>query len=52
MQPFVLGLWTEKDIDMIHYNAEQCGLMGDATGSIAAKVGTQMIFYYSFFFVW
>ena len=49
MQPFVLGLWTEKDIDMFHYNVKQCGLMGDATGSIAAKVGTQMIFCYSFF---
>ena len=45
MQPFVIGLWTEKGI---HYNANQYTLMGDATGSIAAKVGTKMILCYSF----
>ena len=44
MQPFAIGLWTEKDIDMFHYNAKQYALMGDATGSIAAKVGTKMIY--------
>ena len=27
MQPFVLGLWTEKDIEMFHYNAKQFALM-------------------------
>ena len=48
MHPFVIGLWTEKDIDMFHYNAKQYALVGDATGSIAAKVGTKMILYYSF----
>ena len=48
MQSFVIGLWTEKDIDMFHYNAKQYALMGDATGSIAAKVGTKMILCYSF----
>ena len=48
MQPFLRGLWTEKDIDMFHYNAKQYSLIGDAAGSIAAKVGTNMILYYSF----
>ena len=50
MQAFKLGLWTEKDIDLFHYNAKQYELTGDATGSIAAKVGTAMILYYSFLF--
>ena len=48
MQPFVIALWTEKDIDMFHYNAKQYALLGDATGSIAAKVGTKIILYYNF----
>ena len=48
MQRFVIGLWTEKDIDMFHYNAKQYAIMGDATGSIAAKVGIKIILYYSF----
>ena len=34
---------------MFHYNAKQYALMGDATESIAAKVRTKMILYYSFF---
>ena len=28
MEPFVIGLWTEKDIDMFRYNAKQHALMG------------------------
>ena len=48
MQSFAIGLWTKKDIDMFHYDSKQYALMGDSTGSIAAKVGTKMILYYSF----
>ena len=47
-EPFVVGLWTEKDIDVFHENATKCAFMGDATGSIALKVGDKMILYYSF----
>ena len=50
MHAFKLGLWTKKDIDLFRYNEKQYELMGDATGSIAAKVGTTMILYYSFLF--
>ena len=38
MQPFAIGLCTEKDIDMFHCNAKQYAFMGDATGSTAAKL--------------
>ena len=38
-EPFVLGLWTEKDIEVFHQNAAKYAFMGDATGSIAFKVG-------------
>ena len=48
MQPFVVGLSNEKDIDMFHYDAKQYELMEDATGSIAAKFGTKIILHYSF----
>ena len=48
MQSFVLGLWTQKDIDMFHYNAKQYRLMGDFTGSIATEEGTKIILYFSF----
>ena len=48
MPPFVLGLWPEKDTDMFHCNAKQYALMGNATGSITAKVGTKGILYCSF----
>ena len=27
MQPYILGLWTEKNIDMFHYNAKQYTLI-------------------------
>ena len=50
MHAFKLGLWTKKDIDLFRYNEKQYELTGDATGSIAAKVGTTMILYYSFLF--
>ena len=47
-EPFVVGLWTEKDIDVFHENATKYAFMGDATVSIALKVGDKMILYYSF----
>ena len=47
-EPFVVGLWTEKDIDIFHENATKYAFMGDATGSIASKVGDKMMLYYSF----
>ena len=47
-EPFAVGLWTEKDIDVFHENATKYAFMGDATGSIALKVGDKMILYYSF----
>ena len=47
-EPLVVGLWTEKNIDVFHENATKYVFMGDATGSIALKVGDKMILYYSF----
>ena len=46
--PFVVGLWTERDIDLFHENATKYAFIGDATVSIALKVGDKMILYYSF----
>ena len=47
-EPFAVGLWTEKDIDVFHENATKYAFMGDATGSIALTVGDDMMLYYSF----
>ena len=33
-EPFVVDLWTEKDIDIFHENATRYAFMGDAPGSI------------------
>ena len=44
---FVVGLWTEKGMDVFHQNASKYVFMGDATVSIAFKVNDKMILYYS-----
>ena len=45
---FAVGLWTEKDVDIFHFNALNFAFSADATGSIAFKVGSKMVLYYSF----
>ena len=45
LEPFVVGLWTEKDVDIFHFNALNFVFMADATGSIAFKVGSKMALY-------
>ena len=46
LELFVVGLWTEKDI--FHFNTLNYAFIADATGSIAFKVGSKMVLYYSF----
>ena len=48
LELFVVGLWTEKDVDIFHFNALNYAFTADATGSIAFKVGSKMVLYYSF----
>ena len=48
LEPFAVGLRTEKDVDVFHFNAVNFTFMADATGSIAFKVGSKMVLYYSF----
>ena len=48
LEPFVVGFWTEKDVDIFHFIALNFAFMADATGSIAFKVGSKMVLYYSF----
>ena len=47
-EPFVVGLWTEKDIDVFCENATKYAFMGDTTASIALTVGDKIILHYSF----
>ena len=49
-EPFVVGRWIEKDIDVFHENATKYASMGDATGSIALKVGDKRNYITAFFY--
>ena len=48
LEPFVVDVWTEKDVDIFHFTALNFTFMADATGSIAIKFGSKMVLYYSF----
>ena len=48
LEPFVARLWTEKDVDIFHFNPLNFALTADVTGSIALKVGSKRALYYSF----
>ena len=48
LEPFVARLWTEKDVDIFHFNPLHFALTADVTGSIALKVGSKRALYYSF----
>ena len=47
LEPFVVALWTERDVDIFHFSALNSAFMADATGSATFKVGSKMVLYYS-----
>ena len=49
INPFAIGLWTEKDIELYHKMSSSHSLLVDATGSIATKLTDKEIFYFAFF---
>ena len=47
IQPFIVGLWTEVDVEYFHQHAKDVVSMLDATGSIASKVNGKMVLCYT-----
>ena len=48
IHPFIVGLWTEGNVEYFHQHAMDAVSMFDATGSIASKVNGEMVLYYTF----
>ena len=38
IQPFIVGLWNEVDVEYFHQHAKDAVSILDATGSIASKI--------------
>ena len=47
IQPFIVELLTEVDVEYFHQNAKDVVSMLDATGSIASNVNGKMVLYYT-----
>ena len=48
IDPFAIGLWTEKDIELFHNMSKNHSLVVDATGSMVMKMNGTEVFYFAF----
>ena len=48
VEPFTVGLWTQKDIELYHKVGSFSPLLCDATGKVCANVNGKSIFYYTY----
>ena len=48
VEPFTVGLWTQKDIEIYLEVASFSPLLRDATGKVCANVNGKSIFYYMY----
>lgn len=48
VEPLVVALWTEKDIELFHEMSNSHSLLVDATGAITLKKDRKEIFYFAF----
>lgn len=45
---FVIGMWTQTDVELFHKIASKAAIFCDATGSICNKIDDKVLYYYSF----
>ena len=48
VEPFIVALWTEQDIELYHRMSNSHSLLVDATGSIVTKKDGKEVFYFAY----
>ena len=48
VDPLIVGLWTEKDVEIFHDAAKMYPLVTDATSNVVTKINSKRVFYFAF----